>query len=289
MGVGLHLCLWQGWLYVAFVAVVCARRIVGWWVSTDFVLDALEPALHDRQPAAHALTHHSDRSSSQGTPRQKCQLPQNNLLESRGGALLTGSRIRGDFKALRAPPWSGPEPDQVDDNVQMITASGYRKYFFHVVLCLTAWSWSVHSGAQTSSPSKAQAGLALPSGASAKKVDEFLATLRPPTSIQALESGNDLLLDLPDIAAAGPVRVNAISTMPGTDGMWLLSLSPQPESGAALFAAVTLAPASLPDTTFLLNLTKTQPILLIARAGGKYYGLQREIKIGIPTLNVKKN
>lgn len=194
-----------------------------------------------------------------------------------------------DFKALRAPPWSGPEPDQVDDNVQMITASGYRKYFFHVVLCLTAWSWSVHSGAQTSSPSKAQAGLALPSGASAKKVDEFLATLRPPTSIQALESGNDLLLDLPDIAAAGPVRVNAISTMPGTDGMWLLSLSPQPESGAALFAAVTLAPASLPDTTFLLNLTKTQPILLIARAGGKYYGLQREIKIGIPTLNVKKN
>jgi putative transposase len=35
---------WQGWLYVAFVVDVFARRIVGWRVSTsmstDFVLDA---------------------------------------------------------------------------------------------------------------------------------------------------------------------------------------------------------------------------------------------------------
>jgi putative transposase len=40
---------WQGWLYVAFVIDVYARRIVGWRVSksmhTDFVLDALEQAL----------------------------------------------------------------------------------------------------------------------------------------------------------------------------------------------------------------------------------------------------
>ena len=58
---------WQGWLYVAFVVDVYARRIVGWRVSrsmhTDFVLDALEQALYERQPAAHALTHHSDRGS----------------------------------------------------------------------------------------------------------------------------------------------------------------------------------------------------------------------------------
>ena len=40
---------WQGWLYVAFVVDVFARRILGWQVSssmrTDFVLDALEQAL----------------------------------------------------------------------------------------------------------------------------------------------------------------------------------------------------------------------------------------------------
>lgn len=45
---------WQGWLYVAFVIDVFVRRIVGWRVSssmrTDFVLDALEQALYERQP-----------------------------------------------------------------------------------------------------------------------------------------------------------------------------------------------------------------------------------------------
>lgn len=59
---------WQGWLYVAFVIDVYARRIVGWRVSatmrTEFVLDALEQALYARQPERDgALTHHSDRGS----------------------------------------------------------------------------------------------------------------------------------------------------------------------------------------------------------------------------------
>ena len=57
---------WQGWLYVAFVIDVYARRIVGWRVSssmhTDFVLDALEQALYARQPERDgALNHHSER------------------------------------------------------------------------------------------------------------------------------------------------------------------------------------------------------------------------------------
>lgn len=59
---------WQGWLYVAFVVDVFARRIVGWRASssmtTDFVLDALEQALHARQPERDSsLVHHSDRGS----------------------------------------------------------------------------------------------------------------------------------------------------------------------------------------------------------------------------------
>jgi transposase InsO family protein len=57
---------WQGWVYVAFVIDVFARRIVGWKVSassrTDFVLDALEQALYARRREAdQALVHHSDR------------------------------------------------------------------------------------------------------------------------------------------------------------------------------------------------------------------------------------
>jgi putative transposase len=56
---------WAGFAYVAFVIDVFARRIVGWKVSasarTDFVLDALEQALHARQPVEGRLIHHSDR------------------------------------------------------------------------------------------------------------------------------------------------------------------------------------------------------------------------------------
>jgi putative transposase len=58
---------WAGFVYVAFVIDVYARRIVGWKVSasarTDFVLDALEQALHARRRASdsHRLIHHSDR------------------------------------------------------------------------------------------------------------------------------------------------------------------------------------------------------------------------------------
>jgi putative transposase len=56
---------WSGFVYVAFVIDAFARRIVGWRVSrsarAEFVLDALEQALHDRQPWRANLIHHSDR------------------------------------------------------------------------------------------------------------------------------------------------------------------------------------------------------------------------------------
>lgn len=52
--------------YVAFVIDTFANQIVGWKASTtqgtQFVLDALEQAIHARKPAE-KLIHHSDRSS----------------------------------------------------------------------------------------------------------------------------------------------------------------------------------------------------------------------------------
>ena len=60
-----YVATWQGFVYVAFVIDVFARRIVGWRASrtahADFVLDALEQALHDRRPVKSGLIHHSDR------------------------------------------------------------------------------------------------------------------------------------------------------------------------------------------------------------------------------------
>jgi transposase InsO family protein len=63
-----YVATWRGFVYVAFVIDTYARRIVGWRVSgsatAGFVLDALEQAIHDRQPARGAgLIAHSDRGS----------------------------------------------------------------------------------------------------------------------------------------------------------------------------------------------------------------------------------
>tara|TARA_B100002049_G_C16049238_1_gene362705 strand:- start:156 stop:1058 length:903 start_codon:yes stop_codon:yes gene_type:complete len=59
-----YVATWQGFIYVAFVVDVFARRIVGWRASsapnTSLVLDALEQAIHDRQPAK-GLIQHTDR------------------------------------------------------------------------------------------------------------------------------------------------------------------------------------------------------------------------------------
>ena len=63
-----YVATWTGFVYVAFVIDVFARRIVGWRASrtahAGFVLDALEQAIHERRPVrGGGLVHHSDRGS----------------------------------------------------------------------------------------------------------------------------------------------------------------------------------------------------------------------------------
>jgi putative transposase len=61
-----HVATWSGFVYVAFVIDVFARRIIGWRVATsmrtDLVLDALEQALWSRVDVR-GVVHHSDRGS----------------------------------------------------------------------------------------------------------------------------------------------------------------------------------------------------------------------------------
>ena len=113
---------WQGWLYVAFVVDVFARRIVGWRVSTtmttDFVLDALEQALYDRQPEPDdALIHHSDRGSQYVSIRYSERLAEAGIapsVGSRGDSYdnALAETINGLYKAElihRRGPWKTRE------------------------------------------------------------------------------------------------------------------------------------------------------------------------------------
>ncbi len=109
---------WQGLLYVAFVIDVFARCIVGWRVSssmqTDFVLDALEQALHARQPGkSERLVHHSDRGSQYVSIRYTERLTQAGIepsVGSRGDSYdnALAETINGLYKAElihRRAPW----------------------------------------------------------------------------------------------------------------------------------------------------------------------------------------
>lgn len=63
-----YIATWRGFVYVAFVVDVFARRIVGWRASaslrTDLALDALEQAIYDRcNDDTGDLVHHSDRGT----------------------------------------------------------------------------------------------------------------------------------------------------------------------------------------------------------------------------------
>ena len=98
---------WQGWLYVAFVIDVFARRIVGWRVSssmrTDFVLDA--------------LIHHSDRGSQYVSILYTERLAQAGIepsVGSRGDSYdnALAETINGLYKAElihRRAPWKTRE------------------------------------------------------------------------------------------------------------------------------------------------------------------------------------
>jgi transposase InsO family protein len=109
---------WQGWLYVAFVIDVFARRIVGWRVSssmrTDFVLDALEQALYARQPERDSsLVHHSDRGSQYVSIRYSERLAEAGIepsVGSKGDSYdnALAETINGLYKAElihRRAPW----------------------------------------------------------------------------------------------------------------------------------------------------------------------------------------
>jgi transposase InsO family protein len=84
-----YVATWRGFVYVAFVIDVFARRIVGWRVSaslaTDFVLDALEQAIYDRCGRTTTdLVHHSDRGTQYLSMRYTDRLAEAGIAPSVG-------------------------------------------------------------------------------------------------------------------------------------------------------------------------------------------------------------
>jgi len=113
-----YVATWAGFVYVAFVIDVFARRIVGWRVSsslrTDFALDALEQAIHARGGALPAgLVHHSDQGTQYLSMRYTDRLVDADMapsVGSRGDAYdnALAESVIGLFKTeviRRQGPW----------------------------------------------------------------------------------------------------------------------------------------------------------------------------------------
>jgi transposase InsO family protein len=109
---------WTGFVYVAFVIDVYARRIVGWRTSrtahASFVLDALEQALHERRPTRRGgLVHHSDKGSQYVSIRYSERLAEAGIEPSVGSVgdsydNALAETINGLYKAEvihRRGPW----------------------------------------------------------------------------------------------------------------------------------------------------------------------------------------
>ena len=115
-----YVATWGGFVYVAFVADVFSRRVVGWRVSSslrsDLALDALEKALHAR-PQHHGVVHHSDRGTQYLCLRYTDRLLQAGIEPSVGSAgdsydNALAESIIGLFKTeviRRRGPWRGLE------------------------------------------------------------------------------------------------------------------------------------------------------------------------------------
>lgn len=115
-----YVATWRGFVYVAFVIDVFARRIVGWRVSSslrsDLALDALEQALWAR-PEVEGLVHHSDRGVQYLSIRYTERLAEAGIEPSVGSVgdsydNALAETIIGLFKAEvinRKGPWKGIE------------------------------------------------------------------------------------------------------------------------------------------------------------------------------------
>lgn len=115
-----YVATWRGPVFVAFVIDVFSRRIVGWRVSTsmktEFVLDALEQALHARRDIE-GLIHHSDRGTQYLSIRYGERLAESGIEPSVGSTgdsydNALAESINGLYKAEvihRRGPWRNVE------------------------------------------------------------------------------------------------------------------------------------------------------------------------------------
>lgn len=112
----------------------------------------------------------------------------------------------------------------------------------------------------------------------AETVDKALAMFQPPLAKAQLTKSDYLLLDVPPIALPGKIQVRLMSELPGTELFVLFNNKAQPKEPAVLVAKL-IPSTEKSDVRVEITLDRTTELLLLAKAGGRYYSVTREVKI----------
>lgn len=109
-------------------------------------------------------------------------------------------------------------------------------------------------------------------------VPNVLAKFTPPVTDTQVVHSDYLLLDAPPIALTGPIIVRLLSEIPGTDLFLLFNAKPRANE-PSLLSASAVPPLTKAETRIQIRLTATTELLFIARANGRWYKVQSEVKI----------
>ena len=126
----------EGWLYLAVLIDLFARRVVGWATSasndTALVLDALGAAVTRRRPPP-GLVHHSDRGSTYAADDYRRALEQHELVASmsRKGDCWDNAVAESFFATLRAELLDHVRLETREHGTRVI--GGYIESFYNPV------------------------------------------------------------------------------------------------------------------------------------------------------------
>lgn len=147
------------------------------------------------------------------------------------------------------------------------------------VLLITAISTSTHAQT-TGGMSYVSLETLMPDLLKADSIDKALATFKPVVSKTQIMKSDYVLLDSPAIAPAGLMSVHLMSELPGTDLFLLLNATPA-KGEPAVLAVQEIPNRTKADIRVKIKLTKSSELLLVVRAGGKWYSATNDIKIAM--------
>lgn len=118
----------------------------------------------------------------------------------------------------------------------------------------------------------------IPEMTKAGTVDAVLAMMRPPVSKTTLTKSDYLLLDSPTIAVAGIMSIRMVSEIPGTEFFILFNQTPA-DKEPMFITAVSTPGIGKAEAKIKAKFSKNADLLLVVKAGGRWYSVANDIKI----------